>query len=78
MTKRPYTDLHDLVKQEVCDHIKPFIVATMHEHEETRKKITEAEKTFKSMNKINIHDIIQYAAILLLFIGVTLGLSTCA
>jgi len=63
MTDRPLTDVHELVKREVCAHIKPFVEATMMEHEATRKKIQDLEHTVRSMGSLNFHDVIQYVAI---------------
>ena len=56
MPKRPHTDLHEIAREEVVSHMKPFIEVTMREHEETRKEIKDAVKIMKmaSVNRINI------------------------
>lgn len=66
MSNRPITDLDELVKSEVCSHIKPFVEATMMEHEITRRKINDLQQTVQSINRVNMHDVIQYAAIAVL------------
>lgn len=74
MSDRPITNIHDLVKKEVTSHIEPFVQVTMMEHEQTRKKLDDLEKTVCTINKINIHDILQYAGIILLaFLLLTLA-----
>ena len=58
MTSRPHTDLHKIVKEEVCAHMKPFIDVTLSEHETTRKEIKDAVEIMKLASSNRIHIIL--------------------
>lgn len=60
---RPITDNHEIIKHEVCQHMRPFVEATMEEHEQTREEVRRLHDTVEKINKVNIHDIIQYSLI---------------
>ena len=77
MTKRPYTDLHDVVNKEVESHMRPFIQVTMEEHEKTRKEVKDLREVVCKVNKVNYHDVVQYALIALLLIGMSILLQGC-
>ena len=76
MTKRPFTDLHEIVNNEVTSHMKPFIDVTMQEHENTRKEVRDLKNLVCKVNRMNYHDVIQYAAITLIGIGTLLLLTS--
>ena len=70
MTKRPNTDLHELVKGEVSSHMKPFIEVIMEEHEETRRSFKKLEALVVRMGESRIHCVINSILIAVVFIGV--------
>lgn len=66
MPNRPIVDLSELVHKEVQAHMRPLIQVTMFEHEETRNEVKDLHNTLRRMNTINVHDVIQYAILLVL------------
>ena len=77
MTKRPFTDLHEIIKQEVCEHMKPFIEATMMEHEETRRVVKQNTDVLERVGMSKLHTWVQYFLIGMLFIGMIIVITGC-
>ena len=71
------TSIHKLVRDEVSLHMRPFIEVTMREHQDTRDEVIELKCLIQAVNKINVHDVLQYGGIILLFLAM-LVLPTCA
>jgi len=64
-------DCYELVNKSVESHMRPFIEATMHEHQVTRQKVENVEALIRKLT-FNVHDVVQYSAIILLFFGMLL------
>ena len=77
MRNPPITDSYELIKQTVHSHMKPFIEVTMMEHERTRSKIDEMQKSFKIYKDEKVHNYWQDLAIVALTAFMIIGLTAC-
>lgn len=71
MKNEPITDVHELVKSEVVNHMKPFVTANFEGQERLYRKMDKLECVVKQ-HSVSVHDVIQYGAIVFLFISVVI------
>jgi len=62
-------DCYSLINNVVDHKMRVYVVYNAEEHEQTRKIVKETKHAIENAGKINIHDIIQYVAIILLLLG---------
>ena len=77
MPNRPYTDVHEIVKNEVANHMRPFIEVNMYEHEQTRNAIRENTKILRSVGQNRTHSAINSVLIGVLSVLMILLLTGC-
>ena len=76
MTNRPYTDMHEIAKQEVESHMRPLICGIFHELEEVKRN----QKHLVDMvekRTLSVHDVVHYVLIVVVFIMALIGLTSC-
>ena len=77
MTKRPFTDLHDIIKEEMCEHMKPFMDVMLHEHEETRRGFKDLAALVNKIHSSRTHNFIQDVFIAAIIVGMILIITGC-
>jgi len=77
MNKPPATDIHSLVHKEVECTMRPFIQATMIEHEHTRDVVKQNTAMLKRIAATKTHSMVNSFLIGALFIFVLVFLTAC-
>lgn len=75
MKDKPITDQYELIERSVSAHMRPFIEATMMEHEHTRTKIQQNTDLVRKV--ASRHMWVRDVAIAVLYIGVIFLLTGC-
>ena len=77
MTKRPVTDMNDLVDLKVDQRMRAYVVYNSEEHRQTRSKIKDLECVLRERESSKIHNLIQDVVIGVIIIFMLVAITGC-